>query len=157
MGVMLGYSLPLLFLTLCATANLFIPAVNGGIPAVNGGICAESKKSTLLIVFGDSFFDVGYGIDELCLPSKDQPYGKSLYPPVPTGRFSDGLVVPDYIAKYLGLADNEGKIAAYKSSSDIRQTLQGRASLSFAMAGAGVTLSANKVYKQASKLINRNH
>ncbi|GLT83067.1 hypothetical protein SLE2022_013790 [Rubroshorea leprosula] len=150
MGVMLGYSLPLLFLTLCATANLFIPAVNGGatanffIPAVNEGICTESKKSTLLIVFGDSFFDVGYGIAELCLPSKDKPYGKSLDTLVPTGRFSDGLVVPDYIAKYLGLADNEGKIAAYKSSEDIQQTLQGRASLSFAMAGAGVTLSADK-------------
>ncbi|GKV30885.1 hypothetical protein SLEP1_g39656 [Rubroshorea leprosula] len=153
MGVMLGYSLPLLFLTLCATANLFIPAVNGG-------ICTESKKSTLLIVFGDSFFDVGYGIDELCLPSKDQPYGKSLDPPVPTGRFSDGLVVPDYIAKYLGLADNEGKITAYKNSSDIQQTLQdkGCASLSFAMAGAGVTLSANKNRAAAAlKLLRHNN
>ncbi|GKV30881.1 hypothetical protein SLEP1_g39652 [Rubroshorea leprosula] len=139
MGVMLGFSIPLLFSTLFATANLFIPAVHGG-------TCTDSKKSTLLIVFGDSFFDVGYGNDELCLPSKDQPYGKSLHPPVPTGRFSDGLVVPDYIAKYLDLADDEGKIAAYKNSLDIQQTSEDKRykSLSFAMAGAGVTLSADK-------------
>ncbi|GKU86413.1 hypothetical protein SLEP1_g943 [Rubroshorea leprosula] len=145
MGVMSGYSLPLLFLTLFATANLFIPAVHGG-------NCAESKSSTLLIVFGDSFFDVGYGNDELCLPSNDPPYGKSLNPEVRTGRFSDGLVVPDYIAKYLRLADDEGKVTAYKSSLNIQQTLQGCASLSFAMAGAGVKQSADKSKSLSSQV-----
>ncbi|GKV30878.1 hypothetical protein SLEP1_g39649 [Rubroshorea leprosula] len=141
MGVMLGYSIPLLFLTLFATANPFNSAVHGG-------ICTESKKSTLLIVFGDSFFDVGYGNEELCLPSKGQPYGKSLdLQQVAPGRFSDGLLVPDYIAKHLGL-DNNGRIASYKHNLDIQQTLLGQgkgyASLSFAMAGAGVKQSADK-------------
>ncbi|GKV30870.1 hypothetical protein SLEP1_g39642 [Rubroshorea leprosula] len=156
MGVVLSYSLPLLFLTLCATANLLIPAVNGEVDCMKSKVdctkskvpCPKSKKSTLLIVFGDSFFDVGYGSNELCLPSSFQPYGKSLDPAAPTGRFSDGLVVPDYIAKYLHLADDEGKVAAYKRCLDIQETLQGQckgcASLSFAMAGAGVTLSAHK-------------
>ncbi|GKV30874.1 hypothetical protein SLEP1_g39646 [Rubroshorea leprosula] len=138
MGVMLGYSIPFLFLTLFATANPFNSAVHGG-------ICTESKKSTLLIVFGDSFFDVGYGNEELCLPSKGQPYGKSLdLQQVAPGRFSDGLLVPDYIAKHLGL-DNNGRIASYKHNLDIQQTLLGQgkgyASLSFAMAGAGVKQS----------------
>ncbi|GKV30883.1 hypothetical protein SLEP1_g39654 [Rubroshorea leprosula] len=109
MGVMLGYSIPLLFLTLFATANPFNSAVHGG-------ICTESKKSTLLIVFGDSFFDVGYGNEELCLPSKGQPHGKSLdLQQVAPGRFSDGLLLPDYIAKHLGL-DNNGRIASYKQN-----------------------------------------
>ncbi|GLT83078.1 hypothetical protein SLE2022_013880 [Rubroshorea leprosula] len=94
MGVLLGCSLPLLFLTLFSTANLFITAVNGK-------ECTVSKKSTLLITFGDSFFDVGNGKNEFCVPSEELPYGKSLETPLATGRFSDGRVVLDYIVRSL--------------------------------------------------------
>ncbi|GLT90272.1 hypothetical protein SLE2022_082150 [Rubroshorea leprosula] len=36
-------------------------------------VCRGSGKATFLIVFGDSLFDVGFGIDELCLPSNYTP------------------------------------------------------------------------------------
>ncbi|KAL8140550.1 hypothetical protein V2J09_006571 [Rumex salicifolius] len=54
-----------------------------------------------LFVFGDSYADTG-NINRSVGGSWKVPYGIT-FPGQPSGRFSDGRVLTDYIAKYLGL------------------------------------------------------
>lgn len=64
-----------------------------------GCYAAQSKK--LLFVFGDSLFDPGnnqYLSNSGKLASTSYPYGMDMNNKS-TGRFSDGLIVPDYIGK----------------------------------------------------------
>lgn len=63
-----------------------------------GNICLP-KEHVALFVFGDSLFDVGNNnyinttTDNLANYS---PYGETFFK-YPTGRFSDGRVIPDFI------------------------------------------------------------
>ncbi|XP_019187159.1 PREDICTED: GDSL esterase/lipase At5g03610-like [Ipomoea nil] len=68
----------------------------------------DSKKNgingfrpTKLFVFGDSYSDTG-NYRKLEAFSWKQPYGIT-FPGKPFGRFSDGRVLPDYIARFLGV------------------------------------------------------
>ncbi|GLT28347.1 hypothetical protein SLA2020_032870 [Shorea laevis] len=89
----------LLVFSLFASASLFHPVSCG---------CLENETVSLFI-FGDSFFDVGNKKyifnpkhpNESCIPSQYWPYGRFF--DRPNGRFSDGLIVPDYIGRFLGL------------------------------------------------------
>ncbi|KAI4300448.1 hypothetical protein L6164_033826 [Bauhinia variegata] len=58
-------------------------------------------RPTKLFVFGDSYVDTGNTMKVDSSAWKD-PYGES-FPGQPAGRFSDGRVLTDYIAKYLGV------------------------------------------------------
>ncbi|XP_031266747.1 GDSL esterase/lipase 1-like isoform X2 [Pistacia vera] len=69
-----------------------------------GCYAAQSKK--LLFVFGDSLFDPGNNqyIKNSAKPvSTSYPYGIDMNNKS-TGRFSDGLIVPDYIAQFANLS-----------------------------------------------------
>ncbi|CAI9280893.1 unnamed protein product [Lactuca saligna] len=58
-----------------------------------------------LFVFGDSLFDPGnnnYINTTADFQANHWPYGQSYFNP-PTGRFSDGRLIPDFIAEYAGL------------------------------------------------------
>ncbi|KAL7605259.1 hypothetical protein Lser_V15G17819 [Lactuca serriola] len=58
-----------------------------------------------LFVFGDSLFDPGnnnYINTTTDFQANHWPYGQSYFNP-PTGRFSDGRLIPDFIAEYAGL------------------------------------------------------
>ncbi|OWM66538.1 hypothetical protein CDL15_Pgr013755 [Punica granatum] len=61
----------------------------------------EWTVSTALFIFGDSFFDVGNN-NHINTTTLDQanfwPYGETYFR-YPSGRFSDGRVVPDFIAE----------------------------------------------------------
>nr|GMD44446.1 GDSL esterase/lipase At5g03610-like [Ipomoea batatas] len=68
----------------------------------------DSKKNgingfrpTKLFVFGDSYSDTG-NFRKIESFSWKQPYGIT-FPGKPFGRFSDGRVLPDYIAEFLGV------------------------------------------------------
>ncbi|XP_019187160.1 PREDICTED: GDSL esterase/lipase At5g03610-like [Ipomoea nil] len=68
----------------------------------------DSKKNgingfrpTKLFVFGDSYSDTG-NFRKSEIFSWRQPYGIT-FPGKPFGRFSDGRVLPDYIASFLGV------------------------------------------------------
>ncbi|XP_015951464.1 GDSL esterase/lipase At5g03610 isoform X1 [Arachis duranensis] len=69
------------------------------------GLQAEARVRhygpTKLFVFGDSYVDAGNTRKDQP-GSWKQPYGIT-FPGKPAGRFSDGRVFSDYIAKYLGL------------------------------------------------------
>ncbi|CAI9762136.1 unnamed protein product [Fraxinus pennsylvanica] len=58
-------------------------------------------RPSKLFVFGDSYADTG-NVRKSLANSWKEPYGTT-FPGKPAGRFSDGRVLTDYLAKYLGL------------------------------------------------------
>ncbi|KAI3526239.1 hypothetical protein L1887_05483 [Cichorium endivia] len=63
------------------------------------------NKHVALFVFGDSLFDPGnnnYINTTTELKANFWPYGESYFHP-PSGRFSDGRIIPDFIAEFAGL------------------------------------------------------
>ncbi|XP_061357069.1 GDSL esterase/lipase At5g03610-like [Gastrolobium bilobum] len=83
-----------------------------------------------LFVFGDSYVDTGNTRRDLPGSWKD-PYGIT-FPGKPAGRFSDGRVFTDYIAKYLGLKSPP----PYKLRKLMPQHL--KYGMNFAFGGTGV-------------------
>lgn len=60
-----------------------------------------SKKHAALFIFGDSLFDVGnnnYINSTARTQANYWPYGETFFNH-PTGRFSDGRLIPDFIGK----------------------------------------------------------
>lgn len=55
----------------------------------------------MLIVFGDSYADTGNWPKSTAISWK-KPYGMT-FPGEPSGRFSDGLILTDYIGIYCSL------------------------------------------------------
>ena len=82
------------FLILCTSNILLIP--NGGLAK----ICSPNKHDALFI-FGDSLFDAGNN-NYINTSSNNQanyaPYGENFFK-YPSGRFSDGRIIPDFIGK----------------------------------------------------------
>jgi len=69
-----------------------------------GNICLP-KEHVALFVFGDSFFDVGnnnYINTTTDYQANYPPYGETFFK-YPTGRFSDGRVIPDFIGKNMSV------------------------------------------------------
>ncbi|KAJ6348018.1 hypothetical protein OIU76_004502 [Salix suchowensis] len=65
----------------------------------------QKKHAVAFFIFGDSFLDAGNN-NYINTTTLDQanfwPYGETYFE-FPTGRFSDGRLVPDFIAKYANL------------------------------------------------------
>jgi hypothetical protein len=64
----------------------------------------QQKKPmvTAVIVFGDSIMDPGNNNDlHTVVKANHAPYGKDFANHEPTGRFSNGLIPPDFLGKYL--------------------------------------------------------
>ncbi|KAL7599051.1 hypothetical protein Lser_V15G26670 [Lactuca serriola] len=90
------------------------------------------NKHVALFIFGDSLFDPGnnnYINTTTDLQANFWPYGESYFHP-PSGRFSDGRIIPDFIAEFAGLP----LIPAYLDPHN-NEFLNGA---NFASAGAGV-------------------
>ncbi|WMV57407.1 hypothetical protein MTR67_050792 [Solanum verrucosum] len=69
------------------------------------GQCQKTKGKAFLFIFGDSFFDVGNNnyINTTTLDQANfEPYGETYFK-FPTGRFSDGRLISDFIAEYAKL------------------------------------------------------
>lgn len=68
--------------------------------------CQKPKQKAALFIFGDSLFDVGNN-NYINTTTLDQanfwPYGETYFK-FPTGRFSDGRLISDFIAEYAKLA-----------------------------------------------------
>ncbi|KAJ7951445.1 GDSL esterase/lipase [Quillaja saponaria] len=70
----------------------------------HGNICLP-KNHTALFIFGDSLFDAGnnnYINTTTDNEANYSPYGETFFK-YPSGRFSDGHMVPDFIAEYAKL------------------------------------------------------
>nr|GMC51942.1 GDSL esterase/lipase 5 [Ipomoea batatas] len=87
-----------------------IPFLSFSLPsAANAGECrtaAAGERRPALFIFGDSFMDSGNN-NYINTTTLDQanfgPYGETFFD-APTGRFSDGRLISDFIAEYAGLA-----------------------------------------------------
>ncbi|XP_019157203.1 PREDICTED: GDSL esterase/lipase 1-like [Ipomoea nil] len=91
----------------------------------------KKHNNVALFVFGDSFFDPGnnnYINTTTNFQANFPPYGESYFKH-PTGRFSDGRLMPDFIAQFAKLP----LIPAYFGT-DHRRFING---VNFASAGAG--------------------
>lgn len=80
--------------------------------------------ATALFVFGDSFLDVGNN-NYINTTTLDQanfwPYGEAYFR-YPTGRFSDGRLVPDFIGTFSSLIFKQIPIDLRRKLSPLRST-----------------------------------
>ncbi|OMO66819.1 Lipase, GDSL [Corchorus capsularis] len=90
-----------------------------------------SKNKISLLVFGDSYVDTG-NWRKNDGSSWKEPYG-STYPGKPSGRFSDGRVLTDYIASHLGI----GSPIPYQSWKSVKRSYL-RNGMNFGYGGTGV-------------------
>jgi len=90
---------------LCILPYHFDPPLHHFVVASFGNDLIRSKFSSIL-VFGDSTVDTGNNNYIKTLAKGNHfPYGKDFPGHVPTGRFSNGKLVPDFIASVLNLKD----------------------------------------------------
>ncbi|KAF5729419.1 GDSL esterase/lipase [Tripterygium wilfordii] len=95
-----------------------------------------------LLVFGDSYVDTG-NLDKSSF-SWMKPYGTT-FPGKPAGRFSDGRVLTDYIASFMGIKSPLPYVLRKnKTKSDLKQ------GMNFAYGGSGVF---NTVYNATNMTI----
>ncbi|KAI3740671.1 hypothetical protein L2E82_31141 [Cichorium intybus] len=90
-------------------------------------------KPSALFVFGDSTVDAGNN-NFIRTPMKSNfpPYGRDFFNHIPTGRFTNGRLVSDFIASYVGIKDS---VPAYLDPTlRIEDLMTG---VSFASAGSG--------------------
>ncbi|KAG8380622.1 hypothetical protein BUALT_Bualt06G0034800 [Buddleja alternifolia] len=69
--------------------------------STGNGFKEVERGKVKLFVFGDSYADTGNSPAPVSI-SWNKPYGIT-FPGIPSGRFSDGRVLTDYIASYLGI------------------------------------------------------
>lgn len=90
-------------------------------------------KYPAILVFGDSTVDTGNNNFILTtFKSNHYPYGREFRNSIPTGRFSNGLLVPDLLASLFGIKDF---VPPYLDPSLSNDEL--RTGVSFASAGSG--------------------
>ncbi|KAK6911810.1 GDSL lipase/esterase [Dillenia turbinata] len=122
--------------------------------------CSRLKNQVGLFVFGDSLFDPGnnqYVNGSRKDSSNNWPYGESYFKH-PTGRLSDGLIVPDFIAEFMNLPI----FTPYLKPGAHHRLTDGA---NFAAAGAGVLVQTHpgslnlwlqlSYFKEAEKLLRQ--
>ncbi|GAU23539.1 hypothetical protein TSUD_40170 [Trifolium subterraneum] len=88
----------------------------------------EETNSVKLFAFGDSYADTG---NFLSAPSYALPYGIT-YPGKPTGRFSDGRILTDYVASFMKIESPATLHSIMFGSSESKY------GVNFAVGGTGV-------------------
>ncbi|TXG50890.1 hypothetical protein EZV62_023414 [Acer yangbiense] len=95
---------------------------------------ATLPKYPAILVFGDSTVDTGNNnfVTPTLVRADHLPYGQDFPGRVPTGRFSNGKLIPDFLAGYLGIKDVVPPYLDPKLSNNDLQT-----GVCFASAGSG--------------------
>ncbi|XP_023888314.2 GDSL esterase/lipase At1g06990 [Quercus suber] len=87
------------FVTCVHISIIFFIACNATEPKI-------SPKFPAIFVFGDSSVDTGNNNYTITGPSGNHlPYGKDFPGHIPTGRFSNGKLAPDFLASMLGIKE----------------------------------------------------
>ncbi|XP_076885842.1 GDSL esterase/lipase At5g45960-like [Bidens hawaiensis] len=98
--------------------------------------CTKSQartKPSAVFVFGDSTVDAGNNnFIQTPMKSNFPPYGRDFINHIPTGRFTNGRLVSDFIASYTGVKDT---VPAYLDPTLTIQDLM--TGVTFASAGSG--------------------
>lgn len=104
----------------------------------------NSAFPSAILVFGDSTVDTGNNnYIKTLFKGNFYPYGEDFPGKIPTGRFSNGKLVPDFVASLLGIKETVPPFLDPTLSND--ELLTG---VSFASAGSGfdeLTTAASKV------------
>ncbi|XP_022749109.1 GDSL esterase/lipase 2-like isoform X2 [Durio zibethinus] len=106
------------------------------------------ENHVALFIFGDSLFDAGnnnYINTTVNYQANFWPYGETFFK-YPTGRFSDGRLIPDFIAEYAGLP----LIPPYLQPGN-NKFMDG---VNFASAGAGALVETHQgfeIYKKGGR------
>ncbi|PSS10198.1 GDSL esterase/lipase [Actinidia chinensis var. chinensis] len=92
-----------------------------------------NKSVSAIFIFGDSTVDPGNNnYLQTFFKSNFLPYGRDFSNHIPTGRFTNGRLVTDYIASYVGIKEN---VPPYLDSTlSMKELMTG---VSFASAGTG--------------------
>ncbi|KAK4440008.1 GDSL esterase/lipase [Sesamum alatum] len=98
-----------------------------------GNVMAESSPVPAILIFGDSTADPGNN-NYIPTPfrSNFSPYGKDFVNHTPTGRFTNGRLANDFVAKYVGIKDY---VPPYLDPTLSIEEL--KSGVSFASAGSG--------------------
>ena len=120
-----------------ATSNLFIiVVVLVWMTLIN--TCSAIKSTTppkfpAIIIFGDSTVDAGNNnYINTFFKANNPPYGENYPGHIPTGRFSDGKLVPDFLASFLWIKEAVPPFLEPNLSEDELRT-----GVNFASAGSG--------------------
>ncbi|OEL25576.1 GDSL esterase/lipase [Dichanthelium oligosanthes] len=120
---------------------LCLLVVSSSVQVMVAAAAAGAARPPAMFVFGDSTLDVG---NNNFLPGPDVPrankpyYGIDFPGSVPTGRFSNGYNIADYLAKHMGFALSPAPyLSLAPSTSRLVQAAVG-AGVSYASGGAGV-------------------
>ncbi|XP_019151447.1 PREDICTED: GDSL esterase/lipase At5g03610-like [Ipomoea nil] len=118
---------------ICLSASLIITIQ---FPEVNGARRQPQDKLILncpekLFIFGDSYVDTGNWPPTYVSRPWREPYGMT-FPGKPSGRWSNGRVLTDYIAAYLGIASPQ-PYRLWKGDGEAKQY-----GMNFAYGGTGV-------------------
>lgn len=80
---------------------MFVSGVLGIRNLTDSKAYSDPRLVPALVIFGDSTVDAGNNNYLATIIKSDfKPYGMSYAGQVPTGRFTDGLLVTDYVCKY---------------------------------------------------------
>jgi phospholipase/lecithinase/hemolysin len=113
---------------------------------------SAAAKFTTMLVFGDSSVDTGNNNYVLTsFQANHYPYGQNYPGQVPTGRFSDGKLIPDFIASSLGIKESVPPFLDPLISNDELRT-----GVNFASAGSGfdeLTTAASGVIPFATQIL----
>ncbi|CAI9776497.1 unnamed protein product [Fraxinus pennsylvanica] len=118
---------------MASTALFFMLAVQFGCITTNIGNSEIMPRFPAILIFGDSTVDTGNN-NYILTPFKGHhlPYGIDFPGHVPTGRFSNGKLVPDILASMLGI--KETVLPFLQPNISDAELLTG---VSFASAGSG--------------------
>ncbi|XP_073148247.1 GDSL esterase/lipase 6 [Henckelia pumila] len=128
--------------------------------------CAGSNVHTIFI-FGDSIFDAGNNhYNRNCTAQADfPPYGSDFFHH-PTGRFTNGRTVPDFISEFIGIPLQKPFMEARGEIVNGTQKNYPLNGINFASAGSGVLLATNNdlgvtpiqvQLQQFQTLVEQNH
>nr|GMC92660.1 GDSL esterase/lipase At5g03610-like [Ipomoea batatas] len=118
-----------LCLSACLIITIHFPEVDGARRQPQNKLILNSPKK--LFVFGDSYADTGnWPPNDASMPWRE-PYGMT-FPGNPSGRWSDGRVLTDYIAAYLGIRSPQ-PYSLWKGDGEAKQY-----GMNFAYGGTGV-------------------
>ncbi|TVU21777.1 hypothetical protein EJB05_31439 [Eragrostis curvula] len=119
---------------------------------------SDHRRNYKLFLFGDSFVDIG---NREATPNRVAisrqwytPYGMSdsAHGYRPTGRFSDGLVQSDFLAKILGRDESPPAYRAWVDADDDGSQFAG---VNFAVAGSSVFFNKSEVAASLETQINQ--
>ncbi|KAA3462593.1 GDSL esterase/lipase 6 [Gossypium australe] len=106
---------------------------------------SSSLNVPAIFIFGDSVFDAGnnHFIKNCSVQADFPPYGSTFFHH-PTGRFTDGRTVADFISQFIGIGLQQPYLEAQIAVMNGSRKEYPSNGLNFASAGSGVLQGTNK-------------